>query len=112
MVQSPWEWVWTHNACSSTSGNNAASKIGRDQHALYKAGLDDGDLYRKEFRIPGTKLKVDFIDFENGIVFELKPNNLRARRRGEMQANTYIKAIREHMKDFAHIDWKAVVETY
>ena len=38
MVQSPWEWVWTHNACSSTSGNNAASKIGRDQHALYKAG--------------------------------------------------------------------------
>ena len=106
------EWVWTHNACSSTSGNNAASEIGRDQHALYKAGLDDRALYGKEYLIPNTKLRVDFINFQNGIIYELKPSNARAIRRGELQLDKYIAVIRRNMPLYAHVDWRKVVDTY
>jgi hypothetical protein len=36
-----WEFtVWAHNACSSTSGENAAASVGRTMHKAYSAVLE------------------------------------------------------------------------
>ncbi len=46
-------------------------------HRAYKAGLADGMMRFKEFRLPSGK-RIDFLDVGKGIIYELKPNNPRA----------------------------------
>ena len=43
--------VLVHNACSSTSDNNAAAALGQKMHRMYKAGLADGTHTFKEYVI-------------------------------------------------------------
>jgi hypothetical protein len=84
---------------------------GRAMHKAYKAGLvnDALGLY-KEFRLPSGK-KIDFLDVNKGIVYELKPNNPRALKLGETQAKGYISEL-QTMERFKGIQWKYVVEPY
>jgi hypothetical protein len=98
-----------HNACSSTSGNNAAAALGQKMHRKYKAGLADGTHTFKEYIIKGTRKKIDFLDIENGIIYELKPNNTNAIAKGFRQASGYAEELK---KLFPNINWKIIVDTY
>jgi hypothetical protein len=104
--------VLVHNACAWTSGNNAFAAAGIKAHEAYKAGLADKIKTFKEFTIPGTRRRIDFIDFSTATVYELKPNNDRALRRGATQAATYIETLRLKMPEYAHLPWKYVIDTY
>ena len=66
--------VLVHNACSSTSGNNLAARIGQQMHTSYKAGQADFITTFKEKLLPSGR-KIDFLDIAQGVVYELKPNN-------------------------------------
>ena len=101
--------VLVHNACSSTSGNNAAAALGQKMHRMYKAGLADGTHTFKEYVIKGTRKKIDFLDIENGIIYELKPNNTNAIAKGFRQASGYAEELK---KLFPNINWKIIVDTY
>jgi hypothetical protein len=59
-------------------------------HKAYKADLVDGVKRVKEFRFD-TGRRADFIDFERGIIYELKPNNARSIREGTQQLNQYLR---------------------
>jgi len=98
-----------HNACSSTSGNNAAAALGQKMHRMYKAGLADGTHTFKEYIIKGTRKKIDFLDIENGIIYELKPNNTNAIAKGFRQASGYAEELK---KLFPNVNWKIIVDTY
>ena len=69
----------------------------------------------KEFRLPSGK-KIDAIDFDNKIIYELKPNNERAKKRGQKQAEAYkkeIESIKTENGDSRYgTGWTVVVETY
>lgn len=101
--------VLAHNACSSTSGNGIAGVTGKQMHKTYKAGLADNIRTFKEYVIPGTRKKIDYIDFANGIVYELKPNNARAIVKGMRQANRYVAELK---KLFPNINWTVKIDTY
>ncbi len=85
----------------------STAAYGRDAHKFYKIGIANGETLVKEFnKIPG--IRPDFVDLENKIIYELKPDNLRAIKQGEKQLNTYIKAF----KDAGYGDFKGVLQTY
>ncbi|MDE3046708.1 MAG: hypothetical protein KGJ02_08750, partial [Verrucomicrobiota bacterium] len=85
-------------------------RLGQQVHKSYKAAIADKKIFRKEFTLPSGR-RVDFIDFTNGKVYELKPNNPRAIRAGMKQLEQYIKELKEHPK-LKHIEWEGVLETY
>ena len=102
-------------AKSYTSGENSAAKTGRQKHKEYKQDLVNPGVLEKEFRLPSGK-KIDAIDFENKIIYELKPNNERAKKRGQKQAEAYKREV-ESMKaengDSQYgTGWTVVIETY
>ena len=96
--------VWAHNACSGTSGNNVASQIGREQHAAYKVGMG----LDKEFRLTNG-MRADAVDVQNSTVYELKPNNVRAIRRGLAQLAAY-KSELEQM--YPGTIWSTILDVY
>ncbi len=100
-----------HNACSSTSGNNAAAAIGRQMHVQYKAGLHNGVTMWKEFNIPDTLRRIDFLDTANGIIYELKPDNPRAIARGLRQAEHY-RELLLNIPEYANTNWRIVIDVY
>ena len=55
---------------------NSNLDLGKIVHKEYKAGDADNITKFKEYTLPSGK-RVDFIDFENKIVYELKPYNPR-----------------------------------
>lgn len=61
----------------------------------------------KEFTLPSGK-RVDFIDFEKKIIYELKPDNKRARKLGEQQLGDYKKEVESIYGE----GWQTVLETY
>jgi hypothetical protein len=63
----------------------------------------------KEYRIPGSKLRADAVNFEQGIVGELKPDNINAIQRGLKQLEKYRQALEEAFPD---IKWDIRLETY
>lgn len=82
-------------------------KLGREVHKEYKINdVDNIDRY-KEYVLPSGK-RVDFIDFENQIIYELKPNNPKQIKLGEKQLQGYI----DEMKSIDGGDWKGVLDTY
>ena len=82
-------------------------KLGREVHKEYKINdVDNIDRY-KEYVLPSGK-RVDFIDFENQIIYELKPNNPKQIKLGKKQLQGYI----DEMKSIDGGDWKGVLDTY
>lgn len=53
--------------------------LGKKVHKEYKAGDVDYITKFKEYNLPSGK-RVDFIDFENKTVYELKPYNPRQKK--------------------------------
>ena len=106
-------------AKSCTSGENSAAKRGRQKHDEYKKDKVKEGVFEKEFPVTlsnGKKGRIDAIDFENKIIYELKPDNPRAIARGTKQANDYKAAI-EGMKNSDGSStygsgWTTVVDTY
>ena len=102
-------------AKSYTSGENSAAKTGRQKHKEYKQDIAKSGHLEKEFRLPSGK-KIDAIDFDNKIIYELKPNNERAKKRGQKQAEAYkkeIESIKTENGDSRYgTGWTVVVETY
>jgi nucleoid-associated protein YejK len=65
-------------------------KLGRQMHKSYKANKVLKGVREKEFRLPSGK-RIDFIDFEKKIIYELKPNNPRAIKKVLKQLKAYKK---------------------
>jgi hypothetical protein len=51
------------------------------------------------------------LDISNQTIYELKPNNPRAIRRGEKQVEAYMQEL-EKMPRFQWIKWKIKIDTY
>ena len=64
-------------------------RLGQLVHAEYRAEMVDYISRFKEYILPSGR-RVDFIDFANRIVYELKPYNLNQIRRGTIQLQNYI----------------------
>lgn len=86
-------------------------KIGQEMHRLYKANdvLKKGIkcIRCKEFRLP-SGLRIDFIDFENKIIYELKPNNPRQIKEGKKQLQMYLIEVEKLYGK----GWKTVLDLY
>ena len=61
-------------------------------HTHTEYSLLDGSNKIKEYVLPSGK-RVDFINFENKIVYELKPNNPNQIRKGTKQLAGYLEEI-------------------
>jgi RHS repeat-associated protein len=85
---------------------------GQEVHKQYRAGEVVHGVTEKEFRIPNTRLRVDFVDFEKAIVYELKPSNPRAIARGKLQAEKYISALKKQLPEESHKNWTYIIDTY
>ncbi len=81
--------------------------LGRNVHSEYKLRLDNGQNLRKEYRLPSGK-RIDFIDLDNKIVYELKPNNPSAIKSGQKQAQEYVN---ELIEEFGG-EWTIIIDTY
>ena len=86
-------------------------KLGQQMHKTYHAGE-----MGKEFRLPSGR-RIDFLDIDNGIIYELKPNNPRAIKQGEKQLQMYLKELQNPATIQKHprlggIQWKTILETY
>jgi hypothetical protein len=105
-----WGWaVWAHNACSRTSGNNAASAIGRFAHAVFAAKLRAAG-HQAEVTL-GNGKRVDGLVRNRGgggTVIELKPNNPKAINRGIKQLQGYISQLQ---KQFGG-NWIGIIQIY
>ena len=73
--------VLVHNKCD-------AMTRGRQMHKQWDYGQNK-TTFKTEVSIPGAG-RADAVDFVNHIVYELKPDNLRAIRQGWRQLNRYI----------------------
>jgi RHS repeat-associated protein len=92
------------------SGETVSTALGRKMHNLYKAGMADEINTFKEFRLPSGR-RIDFLDVRKGIIYELKPNNIRAIKSGEKQLQMYMNELKT-MERFRGIKWKTVLDTY
>jgi hypothetical protein len=107
------EWgfaVWAHNACSRTSGNNAASVVGRAQHKTFSAtmkakGHEGETTLLNGKRADGIKTNKNG---SGGIVYELKPNNSKAIARGQKQVAGYVNQVQQERGGM----WRGIVITY
>jgi hypothetical protein len=94
-------WLWAHNACSGTSGNNRFAQYGKARHdalsnALWARNHMGETLLLNGKRVDGIKLiKNKSGDFVQAIVYELKPKNARAIARGLKQLEDYIPEVRK-----------------
>jgi RHS repeat-associated protein len=97
-------------ADTGTQFTKSSLELGQKLHRAYKDGLADGIKTFKEFRLPSGR-RIDFLDVENGIIYELKPNNPRQIREGIKQLQEYLKEI-QSMPQFQGIDWIVILDTY
>ncbi|HYC84454.1 MAG TPA: RHS repeat-associated core domain-containing protein, partial [Chryseosolibacter sp.] len=100
-------WVSTLRAYTKSS-----LRLGRQMHEAYKVGQTG----LKEFRLPSGK-RIDFLDVQNGIIYELKPYNPRAMQQGQQQLQTYLRELQspETLRlypEFRGIQWRTVLDTY
>lgn len=83
------------------------AKIGREMHRTYKADdVLDGVRVKEFSQIKG--IRPDFVDFDQRTIYELKPNNPQAIKRGEKQLENY-------SSQFEQIyggKWNTVLDTY
>ncbi len=83
---------------------------GNQIHKAYKINDSNGVSRLKEHRLPSGK-RVDFLDRENGIIYELKPNNPNGIRTGKKQLDAYKKELDSH-PFYKNTEWKTKLETY
>ncbi|MES2389477.1 MAG: hypothetical protein V4543_15850, partial [Bacteroidota bacterium] len=87
-------------------------QLGRQMHNSYKVGSDG----IKEFRLPSGK-RIDLVDINNGIIYELKPFNPRAMQQGQKQLQIYLNelqspdTLKKH-PELKGINWKTILDTY
>ena len=99
--------VLVHNQCPNTvNGNTPATQLGREKHREFKSD-EVSDTKLKEYTLPSGK-RVDFIDFDNKAVWELKPNNKRAKKLGAKQLNEY----KNEIESIHGKGWSSVLDTY
>ncbi len=80
-------------------------KLGQQMHKMYHAGE-----MGKEFHLPSGK-RIDFLDIDNGVIYELKPNNPRAIQQGQRQFDMYLKKL-QIIPEYKGFNWKTVLDTY
>lgn len=75
--------------------------------------MDNGTSLRKEYTLPSGK-RVDFIDFDKKIIYELKPNNPTQITNGMKQLDGYLNETIDLGKTnpLFQGDWKVVLDTY
>jgi hypothetical protein len=95
---------------AAKNGETDATKLGRLMHNAYKAGMADRINTFKEFILPSGR-RIDFLDFKNGIIYELKPNNPRAIKMGYKQLDMYMQELKT-IPRYKGINWKTVLDTY
>ncbi len=88
-------------------GSTAANRLGQQMHKAYKAGDVLDGVRMKEFTLPSGK-RIDFIDLENKIIYELKPNNPRAIKQGYKQLEMY----KQEVESLYGKGFKTILETY
>jgi hypothetical protein len=94
-----------HNSCGMQNPNTrAAAERGRKMHNEYDYG---GDFEREVYLGRGIG-RADAVDFNNHIVYELKPNNARAIREGWKQLNRYVSELERQNGG----DWIRILVTY
>ena len=81
--------------------------LGQKVHKEYRLGEENGVTKIKEYILPSRK-RVDFIDFDNKIIYELKPNNPNQIKLGVKQLNGYLEEVE---KEFGK-GWSTVLDTY
>ena len=85
-------------------------RLGQQMHNSYRAGEIILNKKTKEFILPSRR-RIDFLDIENGKVYELKPNNPRAILEGKKQLARYIEELKTIPK-LKDIEWEGILETY
>jgi RHS repeat-associated protein len=88
---------------SSTSGETSAAAGGRAAHKAWDAGAG----FNKEVRLPSGK-RCDAYNPETCEIKELKPDNDRAKKRGEKQLNDY----KDEMEEKTGKPHQTILETY
>ncbi|BFO64666.1 FG-GAP-like repeat-containing protein [Chryseobacterium sp. KCF3-3] len=91
-------------------------KLGRELHSGYKAEEAAQGLGYKEYRLPSGR-RIDYLDIDNGKIYELKPLNPTQLRAGEKQLQMYLEELQSpaaikanpRLKD---IEWKKILEAY
>lgn len=81
--------------------------LGKKVHKEYMSDVADDVNKIKEYVLPSGK-RVDFINFENKIVYELKPNNPNQIRKGTKQLAGYL----EEIETVYGKGWSSVLDTY
>ena len=81
--------------------------LGKKVHKEYMSDVADDVNKIKEYVLPSGK-RVDFIDFENKSVYELKPNNPNQIRKGTKQLAGYL----EEIETVYGKGWSSVLDTY
>lgn len=82
-------------------------ELGRKVHAEYKADIVNGSTKVKEFVLPSRK-RIDFIDFDNKTIYELKPNNPTQIQAGKTQLQGYLNEV----ESIYGKGWHTVLDTY
>ncbi len=93
------------------NGETPSTQTGRDAHKKYNPPNEPGSQYtvdRRSNKLENDKIP-DAIDIEKGIVRELKPNNPRKIREGEIQVKDYLKQLQ---KQYPNKKWKWALDTY
>ncbi len=93
-------------ALAAQSPTKSNLRLGQKIHNQYKLDVPG----RKEYILPSGK-RVDFLDRKNGIIYELKPNNLRSIRVGMKQLEMYRREL-QTIPAFKDVSWRIILETY
>jgi len=98
----------TATKTTTTQYTKSSLEFGNKMHKLYKADLHNPakGLYKEFTGIKG--IRPDFVDFNNRIIYELKPNNPRQILQGMRQLNRY-KVLFEHHYGGS---WNIVLDLY
>ena len=95
-------FVLVHNG-----GCTEAARNGIKKHKEWDYGQNDKTIF-KEVKL-GKAGRADAVDFGNRIIYELKPNNPRAIRKGWAQLNRYVAELERY---FPGSEWMKIVITY
>jgi Restriction endonuclease fold toxin 9 len=99
--------VVVHNARSGTSGNSAAAAAGQAAHRNPSLGPPGAEM---NVQLPDSLKRADFVDFKNRTIWEMKPCNSRAMRKGVPQVDGYVDlANRATTGRFAGGGWRGMV---
>jgi RHS repeat-associated protein len=81
-------------------------QLGQQMHKAYKVG----EQGIKEFVLPSGR-RIDFLDINKGIIYELKPFNPRAMQAGQKQLQMYMQEL-QTMPRFQGINWQTILDVY